>query len=59
MTKADAMSGRMTGDVIKANRDNQGIFFANFGENWRKWRGFAAKAIHRSAEGKTVIEGRI
>nr|CAB3235758.1 cytochrome P450 2C13, male-specific [Phallusia mammillata] len=43
--KATAYSGRLEAKVLKAARDNKGLFFKQYDDLWTKWRKFARESF--------------
>nr|XP_039271847.1 cytochrome P450 2C44-like [Styela clava] len=45
LTNKSEMSGRITGPLFEAIRDNRGLFFIQYGDSWKKWKPFLVKSV--------------
>ncbi|XP_039271844.2 cytochrome P450 2E1-like isoform X1 [Styela clava] len=45
LTNKSEMSGRITGPLFEAIRDNRGLFFIQYGDSWKKWKPFVVKSV--------------
>nr|XP_039272304.1 cytochrome P450 1A1-like [Styela clava] len=45
LTNKSEMSGRITGPLFEAIRDNRGLFFIQYGDSWKNWKLFVVKSV--------------
>ncbi|XP_077971469.1 cytochrome P450 2H2-like [Styela clava] len=45
LTNKSEMSGRITGPLFEAIRDNRGLFFIQYGDSWKNWKPFVVKSV--------------